>query len=95
MGKRMLNLKGKKFGHLTAIEPVYKGNVVYWRCACVCGKEVTVRTGLLTSKRIRSCGCKQHEVSKPSGTFLSREREYVEGEQGDGHVRNGEHEQNS
>ena len=77
MGRRMLNIKGQKFGYLTAIEPVRKGNVIYWRCACVCGKEVTVRTALLTSKRIRSCGCKQHEVGKQNATFLSRKREYT------------------
>ena len=77
MGRRMLNIKGRQFGYLTAIEPIHKGDVIYWRCVCVCGKEVNVRTALLTSKRIRSCGCKQHEANKQRTTFLSRKREYT------------------
>ena len=76
MGRRQLNLIGRKFGYLTAQEPVRdeKGKVK-WKCSCVCGKTVYVRTALLTNGRIRSCGCKQHKRAVPR-RYKDRLREY-------------------
>ena len=59
-GGKKLDLTGKRFGSLVAIEESEhrsSRNEVYWKCLCDCGKETTVRIGHLTSGRIKSCGC--------------------------------------
>ncbi len=50
------DLTGKVFGKLTVIsrEPGAR-----WRCRCECGNEVVLQNGLLTSNRVKSCGCSQ------------------------------------
>lgn len=61
------NLKGQKFGRLTAKEPV---DVVLssgrhkqeWLCICDCGNEVIVDTSNLVSGHSKSCGCYKTEV---------------------------------
>lgn len=47
------DLKGKRFGKLTAVERI-KGK---WRCICDCGNEVIYKTEYLVSGRKKSCGC--------------------------------------
>jgi hypothetical protein len=64
-----LDLTGKKFGRLTAIEVVdhkFTGNRVYrfWKCLCSCGQITIVRTGALRSGNTQSCGCLQREHQK-------------------------------
>ena len=69
MGK-VKNLKGERFGKLTAIEFVGIGNRHYamWRCTCDCGNECITSADVLTRKTNHSCGClaKEHlkEMSK-------------------------------
>jgi hypothetical protein len=55
----MKDLKGQKFGKLTALEPVGKNKkrCVLWRCICECGNESVVASDALSSGRIKSCGC--------------------------------------
>ncbi len=55
----MLELSGKKFGKLTAIEKstTRKHSKVVWRCLCDCSKEVFVIAGDLNRGHSRSCGC--------------------------------------
>lgn len=54
-----LDLAGKIFGRLTAIEFLFidnnKGRV--WECQCICGKKTNVRASALKNGRIQSCGC--------------------------------------
>lgn len=50
------NLLGKKFNYLLVIEQVKDKEI--WKCSCVCGNIIKVRTCVLKSKK--SCGCKQH-----------------------------------
>lgn len=55
------NLKGKKFGRLTALEPTnnrdkHNGSVI-WKCLCECGQKCFVSAHYLITKRVRSCGC--------------------------------------
>lgn len=52
---KALNLKGKKFGKLTAKEIVYKDNVRSWLCECECGEKVVVSTSQLTSGNKKTC----------------------------------------
>jgi len=60
---RYNDLTGKKFGKLTVLEFAEKrGNTVYWKCVCDCGKEKTIRSGHLTSGNTKSCGCLQKDA---------------------------------
>ncbi len=59
-----LDLTGKKFGHLTAIEFAggkKNGNRTRskWLCRCDCGKEILVITDNLTRDHSKSCGCEK------------------------------------
>jgi len=61
-----LDLTGKRFGMLTAIERVgRKGSYAIWRCKCDCGGTKDVTTGSLTSGDCISCGCllKQNRIT--------------------------------
>jgi len=54
----IINLSGRKFGRLTAIE--YKGRKngrTRWLCRCDCGKEVVVGYSNLMNGITKSCGC--------------------------------------
>lgn len=63
MGRRLQNLIGKKFGRLRAIHPDRIDGVIQWLCECECGKLIYVKTGLLTSGRVKSCGCGRYNFS--------------------------------
>lgn len=54
------NLTGLTFYHLKVIKRDASRNTgkdAYWICQCDCGKEISVRSGELTSKTQKSCGC--------------------------------------
>lgn len=60
--KRRLDLVGRVFGHLTVVhrgEFSLKGHSTEWLCSCVCGKQILILSGNLTSGRQISCGCKR------------------------------------
>lgn len=62
-----LDLTGQRFGMLTAVErlPHYRGNVVYYRCICDCGKtDVFVSTANLRNGHTVSCGTHHHSRSE-------------------------------
>lgn len=55
----MLDLSGKRYGRLVAIEPCgrsHDGNIV-WKCQCDCGNMTSVTSHNLRSGHTRSCGC--------------------------------------
>ena len=53
-----IDYTGQKFGRLTAVEPVVRGDgVSVWRCRCDCGNEVLVRTQSMKTGHTKSCGC--------------------------------------
>lgn len=55
---KVLDIKGQKFGKLTAIEKAQsRGKKTYWLCECECGNKKEIQTGHLTSGAITSCGC--------------------------------------
>lgn len=56
---RRIDLTGKRFGRLLALEcagHTKQGNAL-WKCACDCGNEVIVRSTSLRSGETQSCGC--------------------------------------
>ena len=63
MGRKGIDLTGKRFGRLTVIEPTEAIGLRYrWRCKCDCGKEVVV-FGSNLGKTTFSCGCYAREMS--------------------------------
>ena len=59
-----LDLTGQRFGKLTAVSSLKKGNIRYWKCVCDCGNIHTVRTAALTNGAVKSCGCMHSETMK-------------------------------
>lgn len=52
------NLKGQKFGRLTALEKVgTKRGYALWKCKCDCGNIVDVESRVLKTGQKKSCGC--------------------------------------
>lgn len=79
MGKA-LDLTGKKFGRLTALERVgTKHHEALWRCLCECGKEKEVQSSNLTRLLIRSCGCLRAEqwLAKNTTHGMTRTRTHT------------------
>ena len=64
--KAALDLTGKRFGRLVALEPTKerRKSSVVWRCRCDCGREAECETENLTRGKVRSCGCLQVEQRK-------------------------------
>ena len=63
-GQIRKNLKGRKFGELTAIE--WRGVIKshsYWSCKCSCGKVIDVDITALMSGNTKSCGCKHYPIT--------------------------------
>lgn len=59
---KALNLKGQKFGRLTAQSPTTHLGKRAWHCLCDCGREHVVLTKHLTNGSVLSCGCYRFEV---------------------------------
>lgn len=60
------DLTGKTFNRLSVIERVYNGNSkkTYWKCRCICGKEVIVESSKIKGGYTKSCGCLNEENRK-------------------------------
>ncbi len=56
-----MNIKGKRFGNLTALYRTDGDKGTCWRCKCSCGKETTVPIYLLLKNQVKSCGCLKHK----------------------------------
>lgn len=69
---KALDLKGQRFGKLTAIKArpdMSDGRNVVWECICDCGKTVYRDTGHLKRAKIPSCSCfKSKAISIANGT---------------------------
>ena len=59
-----LDLTGKRFGKLVAIQIDKNPNTKRrkWMCLCDCGNSVSVATNHLTSGQTISCGCRRYET---------------------------------
>jgi len=70
LGKLGKDLRGQRFGRLTAIECVGDkgtggvGRKLYWRCKCDCGNECIAQCNNLTRGGTTSCGCYRKERSR-------------------------------
>ncbi len=63
--KKVSDLLGKKFNHLTVVSYLGKGRYDkhYWGCECDCGGYVELNTSRLTGNTpTRSCGCLRKEA---------------------------------
>jgi len=67
IAKRLLDLRGRRFGKLVVIERSEKRPTTHWLCSCDCGLQNEVRTGLLRNGGTKSCGCLAKEVSATTG----------------------------
>lgn len=74
---KALDLAGKKFNRLLAIERVYdrplKTHSAIWKCLCDCGNITYVPASKLCSGEIKSCGCLARETSSRTLKSLSKE----------------------
>lgn len=63
-----MDLTGKRFTRLVALERTRINGVIHWKCKCDCGNETFVKTGNLTKERgTKSCGCLNLERTKEMG----------------------------
>lgn len=73
---KAINLAGRRFGRLTAIERVASTKAqAQWRCVCDCGKETVVRSQDLRNGHTKSCGCYGLEVSVSHTPSFSTHKE--------------------
>ena len=58
--------EGQRYGRLTVLSPTDKrsNRAVIWQCRCDCGKIVEVRSNILRSGRVQSCGCFKAQIDK-------------------------------
>lgn len=61
--KRM-DITGRRFGRLVALEPVEGEGERKWRCQCDCGNQIIANKENLVNGNTRSCGCLQSEVRR-------------------------------
>jgi hypothetical protein len=65
---RLIEMKGKKFGHLTVIDRadnhITKSGreVVMYKCLCDCGNIKNIQGNYLRSGHTKSCGCQNRKV---------------------------------
>lgn len=61
MGRKVMDLTGKKFGKSTIIKRSYpnKNGHLMWLCKCDCGTEKIIEGNHLRSGHTKSCGCLQ------------------------------------
>ena len=79
MAERAPDLRGRRFGKLTALEPVEerRGGGVVWRCRCDCGIELLVRSSHLASGEKKSCKeCRESE--RKNSAAQKRKTEFAE-----------------
>ena len=57
----VVDITGKRFGRLVAIEPTKerKRKSIVWKCACDCGNKINVSCKDLVGFRVKSCACFQ------------------------------------
>lgn len=66
MGRKRIDLTGKKYNHLTVIklDHVGKRGVGYWLCQCDCGNKKVVNGHAMKNGSIKACGCLQGSLLK-------------------------------
>lgn len=69
-----MDLTGERFGHLTVIKAMRKGEKrSSWLCICDCGNEVVYGTSNLlggkSNRPLKSCGCKEKKLNGESHKY--------------------------
>ncbi len=79
--RERLTFQGKKFGKLTALEPVgfNKNSQVLWKCLCECGTEkIVAGTALGYNKhgkpKTTNCGCSRYKPKPPFKWIMNQYR---------------------
>jgi group I intron endonuclease len=69
LARKSLDLKGEKFGRLTALKIVgrHRPGGKIWLCACECGKETRAYARQLIAGGKKSCGCLKHDACQAAG----------------------------
>lgn len=63
-----LDLRGRRFGKLTALDPVScPGRPRKWVCSCDCGGTAQTLTNYLLSGHTKSCGCLMRNKARANG----------------------------
>jgi len=73
MNKRIVDMTGKKYNRLTAIEiDKDKGSShgLWWKFRCDCGNETTLLGSDVRRNVYKSCGCYNRELTKARNTIL-------------------------
>lgn len=76
MGKKAMDISGKRFGNLVVIERSenkHKSGGVLWRCKCDCGNKTEILGSLLNRGVRTNCGCKDEIARNKNGQFKSGE----------------------
>lgn len=70
IGSPIKDIRGQKFGRLTAIHvsKVIYGRGAMWKCICECGSQTDVNGSILRSGRQQSCGCLRSERARETRT---------------------------
>jgi hypothetical protein len=76
--KRIIDLKGKKFGRLTVLEHVFDGSLSKWKCKCSCGNLINVFGAALRKGNNKSCGCLFKDSLRKVGRVSRRWKGYGE-----------------
>lgn len=70
MTSKIIDLTGLSFGRLIVYEYIStKRRQAIWRCRCICGNMVDVRSYNLISGNTKSCGCIQKEIAGSLGAI--------------------------
>ena len=74
MGRKLINLTGKKFNMLTVIERDTNNasREAKWICQCDCGNIISVTSGALKSGHTKSCGCLRNKKEILDGQKFGR-----------------------
>lgn len=73
---KAIDLKGQRFGKLTAVESLpirAKGGFIRWKCNCDCGGIAEATSSSLRQGNVRSCGCLHREVARVSSLVLVKD----------------------
>ena len=78
---KSVDLTGKRFSRLVAIEPTKerKRKSIVWKCACDCGNKINVSCKDLVGFRVKSCGCL---LSENMRIYNAENREKIENARG-------------
>lgn len=76
MGRKLIDLTGKRFGRLVCLSHPYKTS--NWICVCDCGKKKVVSSSSIRKGTTQSCGCLNAELAaqRKRTHSMSGTREY-------------------